>query len=290
MRLNRNAILFKKITFNAWPQNGSSTAVSSRFQVVFRVLARLVFVTAPPEPPSSLILSSTRSTLQRFSFSGKHQSSSLTGNGDHATVVLQTLAVGGDNATPTRTDSPTLVDEWTSNIVDVGQPLDVELASVRVASTTGQNPCVAISTPRIDSNSSSSRCRRCHVGAAGNGVGVGSVGHASDDASVLVQIRSSVNAIRRGVDQLVVGGVSRRGNGGEGSKTSAGGRSRMAAAEWGALAVVLDRFFFGAYLIIIVISLVVLFPRPQDGREKKWLECLFLQYFFDSRLKLIRLN
>ena len=93
-------------------------------------------MTAPPEPSPSSISSST---LHWLSFNGKRQRSSLTGNGDHVTVILPMLAVGGDHATSNRIDWPTLVDEWKNSIVDSVQPLDIELASVRVAKSNNNN-------------------------------------------------------------------------------------------------------------------------------------------------------
>lgn len=40
---------------------------------------------------------------------------------------------------------------------------------------------------------------------------------------------------------------------------------RFIMAEWKACALVLDRLFFLLYLLLIVVSLAVLFPRPKES-------------------------
>jgi len=45
---------------------------------------------------------------------------------------------------------------------------------------------------------------------------------------------------------------------------------RKIVEQWKSLAVVLDRFFFHAYFVLILLSLVLLFPRPNDEDSHKY--------------------
>lgn len=45
---------------------------------------------------------------------------------------------------------------------------------------------------------------------------------------------------------------------------------RMIVEQWKSLAVVLDRFFFHAYFVLILLSLVILFPRPNNDVNDKY--------------------
>lgn len=48
------------------------------------------------------------------------------------------------------------------------------------------------------------------------------------------------------------------------------GERRMIEEQWKSLAVVLDRFFFHAYFVLILLSLVILFPRPTNDVSHKY--------------------
>ena len=76
----------------------------------------------------------------------------------------------------------------------------------------------------------------------------------SSSSSSLSLLQSEVVAIKRSLDRMETKLAE---------KTANTNYHNMAAKEWKECAMVLDRFFFVVYLLLIAVSLTVFFPRPQ---------------------------